>query len=65
MVTETQQILKELGEIKLEIKEIKETMPDKEMFLTAEEAKLLEESYANESKGELISSENLKKELEE
>ena len=65
MVTETQQILKELGEIKLEIKEIKETMPDKEMFLTAEEEKLLEESYANESKGELISSENLKKELEE
>jgi len=65
MVTETQQILKELGEIKLEIKEIKEKMPDKEMFLTAEEEKLLEESYANESKGELISSENLKKELEE
>lgn len=57
------QILRELKEIKSDIKTIKENMPDKDMFLTAEEERLLEESYENEKKGELISSGKLRKEL--
>ncbi len=60
---ETQLILKELKEIKDELKLIKETMPDKEMFLTHEEESLLEESRINEKRGELIHSKDLKKEL--
>ncbi len=63
MVNETQQILKELREIKSEIKTIKEDMPNKDMFLTAEEEHLLAESYENEKRGELTSSEALRKEL--
>ena len=60
---ETQLILKELKEIKDELKLIKETVPDKEMFLTHEEESLLEESRINEKRGELIHSKDLKKEL--
>ena len=56
-------ILDELKEIRIEIKFIKDTMPDKEMFLTAEEEKLLEESYISEEKGKLVSSKTLRKEL--
>ncbi len=63
MQSETKQILKELKEIKTELKVIKETMPDKDMFLTIEEEKLLQESYINQKKGELVSSKNLRKEL--
>ena len=63
MVNETQQILKELREIKSEIQTIKEDMPNKDMFLTAEEEQLLAESYENEKSGGLISSEALRKKL--
>ena len=35
----TQQILEELKEIKSDLKSIKENMPDRDMFLTAEEEK--------------------------
>ena len=63
MQNETQLILKELKEIKTGLKEIKESMPDKEMFLTAEEEKLLEESYSSQKKGELVSAKELRKEL--
>lgn len=63
MVNETKQILKELREIKTEIKSIKESMPDKDMFLTSEEERLLEESYTHEKKGKLVSSKDLRKEL--
>jgi len=63
MTTEIKQVLNELKDIKKELKSIKETMPNKEMFLTIEEEKLLEESYANEKNGELVSSKNLRKEL--
>ncbi len=64
MVTETQQIIDELHTIKGELDYIKEHMVDKEMFLSAEEKQLLEESYENEKKGELTSQEELEKELE-
>jgi len=63
MTNESQEILKELREIRIEIQSIKENMPDKEMFLTSEEEKLLQESYENEKKGETISSKALRKEL--
>jgi len=63
MVSETQQILKELKEIRSEIQTIKEEMPNKDMFLTAEEEQLLAESYGNEKNGSLISSEALRREL--
>lgn len=63
MATETQQILESLSELKSEVKIIRETMPDKEMFLTAEEEILLEESYAHEEEKELISSRELRKRL--
>ena len=36
-------------------------MPDKEMFLTAGEKRLLKESYENEKSGRLISSKDLRK----
>ena len=61
---ETEQlILKKLEKIEKEVGEIRENMPDKDMFLTSEEELLLEESYENEKKGNLISSEELRKEL--
>lgn len=63
MVTETQQILEGINELKTEIKTLKEMIPDKEMFLTAEEEVLLEESYAHQKKGTLVSSKDLKKKL--
>ena len=63
MTTDTKEIVDELKAIKAELDYIKENMPDKEMFLTLEEKKLLEESYRNEKKGKLISSKNLKKQL--
>ncbi len=64
MVNGNEEILKELKEIRIEIRTIKENMPDKDMFLTAEEGRLLEESYENEKRGELISSSDLRKKLE-
>ena len=38
-------------------------MPDKDMFLTAEEKKLLQQSYTNEKEKKLTRSQDLKKEL--
>ena len=63
MISETQQILKIINELKSVIKIIKEMIPDKEMFLTIEEEILLEESYAHEKEGILISSKDLRKKL--
>ncbi len=63
MVNGNEEILKELKEIRIEIRAIKENMPERDMFLTAEEERLLEESYENEKKGELISSVELRKKL--
>ena len=61
METEIRQIIDDLNIIKSELSTIKENMPDKEMFLTSEESKLLEESRQN--KGKFISSKNLRKSL--
>ena len=58
-----QPIMHELKLVRKELHEIKQAMPDKEMFLTAEESKLLEESYRNEREGKLISSRDIRKEL--
>ena len=38
-------------------------MPDKDMFLTAGEERLLKESYEDEKKGALISGKDLRKEI--
>ena len=59
----TDAILSRLDSIKSELDYIKEHMVDKDMFLDKEEMKLLEESYENEKKGELLSQEELEKEL--
>ena len=63
MVTETQEILQELKEIKEELAYIKDNMPEREMFLTAEEKKLVDESYKHEKEGKLTSSKDLKRQL--
>ena len=67
METETKdakEILAKLAKLQADMNYIKGNMPNKEMFLTVEEAKLLEESYNNEKEGKLISSKNLRKSLE-
>jgi hypothetical protein len=56
-------IIDELRVIRAELSDIKESMPDRDMFLTPEEKRLVEESYDNEKKGKLISLESFKKTL--
>lgn len=63
MEGETQQILQELKEIKVDIKFIMASMPDKDMFLSVDEEKLLQASFENEKKGVLVSSESLRNEI--
>lgn len=60
---ENRQLLQELKEIKRDVKTIMENMPDKDMFLTAEEEILLEQSYLNEKNKQLVSSHDLRKQL--
>ncbi len=56
-------VMEELKLIRKELHEIKETMPDRDMFLTAEEKALLEQSYKNEKEGKLVSGAILRKQL--
>lgn len=63
MENATNAILEELRIIRKELQEIKETIPNKEMFLTSEESKLLMESFQHEKDGTLTSSKDLKREL--
>ena len=63
MSTETKQVIEMLNTIKSELDYIKENMPNKDMFLTIEEKQLLEESYVNEKKRNLLSSKDLRKQL--
>jgi hypothetical protein len=63
MPTEAKEILDEIRTIKDELAYIKEHMPDKEMFLTAEEKQLLEASYQSEKEGKTISGAELRKKL--
>jgi hypothetical protein len=51
MATEAK-IIEELKVIKADLQYIKQNMPDRDIFLTAEEKKLLEESFENEKKRE-------------
>ena len=51
----------ELKNIKEEIEYIRNNMPNKEMFLDAEEKQLLQDSYQHEKEIKLISSKDLKK----
>ena len=63
MEVNIQPIMNELKLVRKELHQIKQSMPDKEMFLTAEESVLLEESYGDEKEGKLISGKDLRKEL--
>ncbi len=65
MSTESKTIIEMLSTIKNELNFIKDNMPNKEMFLTTEEKQLLRESYNHEKEGKLVSSKDLKKQLEE
>ena len=56
-------IMNELKKIRIDINFLKTNMPDKEMFLSSEEEILFSQSLENEAKGNLISSEKLKKEF--
>jgi len=63
MATEAVQVLEELKLIKEELTYIKHHMPDKEMFLDAEEKQLLEESFVNEKREKLLSRVALRRKL--
>jgi hypothetical protein len=64
MVEEMREILNELKGIRIDINFIKQNMPDKDMFLDAEEKELLKESLQNEKEGKLLSALSLRKSLE-
>ncbi|MBI4147272.1 hypothetical protein HY494_01325 [Candidatus Woesearchaeota archaeon] len=63
MATESKLVMGQLKSIKEELDYIKEHMVDRDMFLDVEEMKLLQESYEHEKQGELVSQEELEKEL--
>lgn len=63
MSAEERQILNELKAIRQELSCIKITMVDKDMLLTGEEKKLLEESYKNEQQGRIVSSQDLRRHI--
>jgi len=63
MTTESKVIIGQLKSIKEELDYIKEHMVDRDMFLDAEEVKLLQDSYEHEKRGELVSQEELEKEF--
>ncbi len=48
MEEDVHQLFKEIRTIRDEVIYIRRHMPDREMFLTAEEKRLLEESFVNE-----------------
>ena len=58
-------IASELKAIRKEISGIKERLPDPDTTLTEEEKRLVKQSYENEKKGLLLSSEQLKARLRE
>ena len=59
-----QKILEELKQIKIDINIVKNKLDNEDSILTEEEEELLEKSYESENNNELISSKDLKKELE-
>ena len=60
---EIEELKEELTAIRKEMHSTNESMPDKDMFLSTEESKLLEESYLNEKEGKLTCGKDIKKEL--
>ena len=63
MDTALQQIIDDLNVIKVELHQIRKSMPDKELFLTVQEAQLLEDSFKHEKEGTLLSGESLRKKI--
>jgi hypothetical protein len=63
MNTELKQISDDLIFIKSELAKIRDIMPDKELFLTSEESRLLDNSFSNEKNKKLVSSKDLRKSL--
>jgi hypothetical protein len=63
MSADERQILSELKAIRNELSYIKVTMVDKDMLLTDEEKKLLDQSHKNEKQRRLVSSQELRKKL--
>lgn len=63
MSADKRQILSELKAIRNELSYIKVTMVDKDMLLTDEEKKLLDQSHKNEKQRKLVSSQELRKKL--
>ncbi len=63
MTPDIKGIKAELKSIHKELKTIRQNLPDKDIFLTAEESKLMAQSFQHEKEGKLISSKNLRKEL--
>ena len=59
----TRDLMNELKQIRVDINIIKDNVNEVDSQLSEEEERLLEESYENEERGELLSSEDLKKEL--
>ena len=58
-----QLILQKLEKIEQKVDRIEEHIEELDMFLSAEEKQLLEESFVNEKEGKLLSSSDLKKQL--
>jgi hypothetical protein len=56
-------IMDELKIIRKELHDIRSTMPNKDMFLSEDEKKILKTSHKNEDEGELVSSKDLRKDL--
>jgi len=50
----TKSIAEDLNEIKKVLAKLQKSIPDKDMFLTAEESLLVQQSYANEKERKLI-----------
>ena len=63
MESELKRIMNDLETIKSDIHQIKQNMPDKDMFLSSEESVLLSESFDNEKNGKLVSGKDLRKKL--
>ena len=59
----TAEVLKELKALRKDLRSLRNALPEKGMFLTTEEKKLLDESYSNEAAGRLVSSKSLRREL--
>jgi len=63
MTTEMQEIRIALLGIRNEIRQLRASLSDKDMFLTAEESDLLDQSYVNETDGNVLSSVELRQSL--